>query len=356
LSTEPTSTGLSITLDQLAALNDEMAALARAGVPLDRGLLHVGGDLPGRLGRIVCQIGQRLEQGETIEQVLGDESLPPAYRAVVAAGVRSGRLAVALEGVATVIRRAAEMRRMVAVSLVYPLIVIAIAYLLFVFLVLMCLPVMLATYENLAPDGRGLTILQWIVNTAPSWLPWLPPVAMAVLAAWWVRSQSAWRLEGGLGGQSTVGRRSYPTVGKLLRAGRMATLADTLALLIEHHVPCHQALLLAAEASGDRRFRESVGPLAQRLERGEVVTSRDLAGMPPLLTWLLSARLEQPRMVSCLRRMADSQRRQAEWLSRWLSIYLPFWLTVSIGGTATALYVLSVIGPWCRMLYDLSAP
>ncbi len=198
MSTEPTSTGLSITLDQLAALNDEMAALARAGVPLDRGLLDVGGDLPGRLGRIVHQIGQRLEQGETIEQVLGDESLPPAYRAVVAAGVRSGRLAVALEGVSTVIRRAAEMRRMVAVSLVYPLIVIALAYLLFVFLVLMCLPVMLATYQSLLPNGRGLTILQWIVSTAPSWLPWLPPVGMAVLVAWWLRSQSAWRLEGGV--------------------------------------------------------------------------------------------------------------------------------------------------------------
>ena len=89
MSTEPTSTGLSITLDQLAALNDEMAALARAGVPLDRGLLHVGGDLPGRLGRITRDIGQRLEQGETIEQVLSDESLPTAYRAVVAAGRES---------------------------------------------------------------------------------------------------------------------------------------------------------------------------------------------------------------------------------------------------------------------------
>ncbi len=357
MSTQPTSTDLSITLDQLAALNDEMAALARAGVPLDRGLLHVGGDLPGRLGRITRDIGQRLEQGETIEQVLSDESLPPAYRAVVAAGVRSGSLAVALEGVSTVIRRAAEMRRMVIVSLVYPLIVIAVAYQLFVFMVLTCFPVMLATYQDLLPHSRGLAVLQWIQSTAPYWLPWLPPAALAVLAVWWLRSRSAWRLEGGLSGQGKA-RRGWrvPTVGKLLHAGRMATLAETLALLVEHHVPLHEALLLAADASGDRRFREAVGPLAQRLQRGEVVASGDAAGMPPVLTWLLAARLEQPRMVSCLRRMADSYRRQAEWLSRWLSIYLPFWLTVSIGGTATLVYVLSVIGPWCRMMYDLSAP
>ena len=40
-----------ITLDQLIALNDEMAALARAGVPLDRGLLAVGRELRGRTGK-----------------------------------------------------------------------------------------------------------------------------------------------------------------------------------------------------------------------------------------------------------------------------------------------------------------
>lgn len=346
-----------MTLDQLAALNDEMAALARAGVPLDRGLLHVGGDLPGRLGRITRKIGRRLEQGETIEQVLDDQSLPPVYRAVVAAGVRSGRLAVALEGVSTVIRRAAEMRRMVAVSLVYPLIVIAVAYQLFVFMVLKCFPVMLVTYERLLPGSRGLTVLQWIESTAPAWLPWLPPVAAVVLAVWWLRSRSAWRLEGGLSGRRPARRRGrVPTVGKLLYAGRMATWAETLALLVEHHVPFHEALLLAADASGDRRFRDAVVPLAQRLERGEVVTFADAAAAPPWLAWLLAARLEQPRLVSCLRHSADSYRRQAEWLSRWLSVYLPFWLTVSIGGTATAVYVLSVIGPWCRMMYDLSAP
>lgn len=357
LSSQPAPAGLSITLDQLAALNDEMAALARAGVPLDRGLLHVGGELPGRLGRITREFGQRLEQGETIEHVLDDPSLPPAYRAVIAAGIRSGRLAVALEGVSTVIRRAAETRRMVLVSLVYPLIVITVAYQLFAFMVIKCFPVMLAAYQDLLPGGRGLAVLQWIENTAPAWLPWLPPAAVVVLVVWWLRSRSAWRLEGGLSQRGKSERRwRFPTVGKLLHAGRMATLADTLALLIEHDVPYHEALLLAAGASGDRRFREAVVPLAQQMERGELISSRNSAGSPPLLICLLAARLEQPRMVSYLRRSADSYRQQAEWLSRWLSIYLPFWLTVSIGGTATAVYVVSVIGPWYRMLYELSAP
>ncbi len=351
----PATAGLTVTLDQLVALNDEMAALARAGVPLDQGLLHVGGDLPGKLGRISRELGRRLELGETLDQVLGDASFPPAYRAVIVAGIRSGRLAVALEGISAAIRRAAETRRLVVVSLLYPLLVMTLAYVLFLFMVDKIFPVMLAMYQDMLPDGRGLGVLQWIERTAPNWLPWLPPGVLAILVVWWVRSRSVWRLESGPP-RRTFRRWRIPTVGRLLYAGRMATFADTLALLVEHRVPYHEALELAADASGDRSFRDVVRPLAERLAQGETVTVADAAGLPPLLTWLFAARLEQPRLISCLRRTADSYRRQAEWLSRWLAIYLPFWLTVSLGGAATILYVLSVIGPWCRILYELSAP
>lgn len=354
-SPSPTA-GLAVTLDQLVALNDEMAALTRAGVPLDAGLLHVGGDLPGRLGWISRELGRRLAAGEPLDQVLSDTAFPPAYRAVVAAGIRSGRLAVALEGVSAVLRRAAETRRLVVVSLVYPLLVLAVAYALFLFLVDKIFPVMLVVYQGMLPDGRGLDWLHWLERTAPDWLPWLPPLLLAVLVLWWVRSRSAWRLESaGQIQRSGTRRTGIPRFGQLLAAGRLATFADTLALLVEHGLPYHEALQLAADASGDRGLCDAVHSLAQRLERGESVTTV-AAGLPSLLTWLFAARLDQAGLVRCLQRAADAYRRQAERRSRWLAIYLPFWLLAGLGGVVTILYVLSVVGPWARILYELSAP
>src|SRR5580700_6763977 len=86
-----------IALDQLLALNEEIAALVRAGVPLDRGLLEAGRDVRGRLGRIAAVLGQRLGRGESLVDALDAErqSIPPLYRAVVEAGMRAGRLPVA---------------------------------------------------------------------------------------------------------------------------------------------------------------------------------------------------------------------------------------------------------------------
>ena len=82
-----------MTLDDLIALNDEIAALVRAGVPLEAGLAELGGDLPGRLGRFAAGLAQRTARGESLAQAItGDAGqLPPAYRAVVeAACVRAG--------------------------------------------------------------------------------------------------------------------------------------------------------------------------------------------------------------------------------------------------------------------------
>ena len=93
----------SITIEQLFALNEEIRALVRAGVPLERGLHTAARDLRGRLGRITGALAGRLNRGESLVQALEAEKqvLPPLYRAVVEAGARSGQLPVALEGLTT---------------------------------------------------------------------------------------------------------------------------------------------------------------------------------------------------------------------------------------------------------------
>src|SRR3954469_24336539 len=129
-----TAGGGAIGLEDLIALNDEIAALVRAGVPLERGLLDVGGDLRGRLRAIATALGERMSRGASLPQALEAEGerIPRVYRAVVEAGLRTGRLAVALEGLARFARGVAELRRVVGLALIYPLLVMVVAYTLFV--------------------------------------------------------------------------------------------------------------------------------------------------------------------------------------------------------------------------------
>src|SRR5438270_10950303 len=101
-----------LTLEQLAALSEEIAALARAGVPLHRGLCELARDMPGRLGKAAAAIGAKLDAGQPLDAVVADlgATLPEGYRAVIAAGVRAGRLPAALEAVARTARRVKQLR------------------------------------------------------------------------------------------------------------------------------------------------------------------------------------------------------------------------------------------------------
>jgi type II secretory pathway component PulF len=370
----PSSSALGpVTLQQLVALNDELVALSRAGVPLDQGLLHLGGDLPGRLGQIALAVGRRLEQGEPLVQVLDDPSLPPAYRAVVLAGVRSGRLSLALEGMSSLLRRIQEAQRLVTGALVYPLAVLAIAYGLFLFTVTKCFPAIFRVYQDVQAGPSGWAWLVWVGQHAAYWWPWPPVLLVGALVLWWLATRRAMAAEGrGSGAQRRLALRAdraaesrsalaLPemrlSVGNLIRAGRAATLADVLAVLTEQQVPLPEALVLAADASGDRRWRESGRELAERLRRGELPgEAAAQAGFPPLLRWLLLQPTDPGRRSEALRRAADSYRRRARWMARGLSVTLPLWLTVAIAGTAAVLYALLVFVPYGRLLYLLSLP
>src|SRR5262245_6985582 len=98
--------GRPISLDDLIALNDEIAALARAGLPLERGLREVGRDVSGGLSRAMLSLAERMGQGATLPEALAADrdKFPPIYRAVVEAGVRAGRLPAALESLAAFVR------------------------------------------------------------------------------------------------------------------------------------------------------------------------------------------------------------------------------------------------------------
>src|SRR5688572_24004919 len=99
---DTSSNAPAVSLDELLALNDEIAALLRAGVPLERGLSQFGRDASGRRGELARDLAERLEKGESLPQAIAasKQQFPPLYAAVVQAGLKSGRLAVALEGLA----------------------------------------------------------------------------------------------------------------------------------------------------------------------------------------------------------------------------------------------------------------
>jgi general secretion pathway protein F len=352
-----------ITLDELIALNDEILALVRAGVPLEQGLADVGHDVRGSLGRISSMLSERMQRGESLPQALSasQELFPPLYRAIVEAGIRSGRLAAALEEMSGSVRRLAALRRLVVLAMVYPLLVFFICYGLFLYFALKVAPTLLSA----APLPHPPAIVRAIGHVRDGiewWGPILPTIVLTAAVLWFYRSRRALVLEAG-GAARIFGW--VPSFRRLLLESRTAGFADTLALLVDHQVPLAEAVVLSAKCSGDARLILAAKQLAADVADGIVAgggapsgTDRGTnpADIPPLLRWLIAMGGNQPALAKSLREAADTYRRRAVRRADWLRLYFPMLVTIGIGGTVTALYALSLFIPWTTMLYDLAKP
>jgi general secretion pathway protein F len=353
---EPAKTG-TITLDELLALNDEIAALVRSGVPLERGLAELGGDLPGRLGALAATLAERTGRGEPLLQVLAEQSagLPPVYRAVVEDGV-------------------AETRRGIVAALIYPLLVLLLACGMFAFFSRGIAPAMAATFEPFRTAGRAVFATWTAWGSVAGYAAAIVPLLILILAAaWWYQSRRA---------AIADPRRSalllgwLPWVGETLRCSQTAAFAEVLALLVESEVPLPTGVVLAAQSCGNPRLISAATQLAERLQRGETLgtnvgqafqpdaesaklrpespTHRTGAEFPPLLRWLMAAGQRQGALLPALKHAAETYRRRAEQQADLVRVLLPVVLTVAIGGSATALYALSLFVPYTSMLRALA--
>src|SRR5437879_8141976 len=93
----PRAPGLSA--DDLITLNEEIAGMARAGLPLDQGLAALAREMgAGRLQRVTATLADDLRAGHTLPEALARQGdrVPPFYAGLVAAGVRTGRVSEVL--------------------------------------------------------------------------------------------------------------------------------------------------------------------------------------------------------------------------------------------------------------------
>lgn len=346
-----------VTLEELTALNDEIAALVRVGVPLEAGLSRLGSELPGRMGRWASRVAEQLQQGRPLPEVLADPDLqtPAVYRTVVAAGLRAGRLPMALESMARSTRWLAECRRMVLGNILYPVLVFLIAWGSFVWFSIRVAPVLAEGLREFGAWGQGvLGLVAQCGQTAWYWGPVVPGAVLLGLGVWWFRTARASLAEPRVAG-ALLGW--LPWLGGLFRSLRIATFAEVLGTLLENEIPLDEAVTLAAATSGDRRLTAAADRLAAAIRRGESPSNCpewNGSACPPLVRWLIAAGQQRGVLLSAVRQAALHYRQRAQRQAELARVGLPIVLTVVFAGGLTLLHALSVFGPWISLMHALT--
>jgi general secretion pathway protein F len=342
-------------LADFIALNEEIAALVRARIPLESQLADFGRELPGRAGELARQVARRLEAGENLAEAIENEcaSLPVAYRAVIVAGAESGQLAAALESLVDSAARTEQLRRITGVALIYPAVLAVVACWLLALVFANVIP----KFDWLGQYRFGPVV--WLSSwryTVPLLTFILPGLLVLLAAVWWWRSG---RLNAA--GAANSGWLGWlPGNRKIRRWSQTATFADLLLLMVDRGVPLDRALRLAAESTDDASLRTAALQLADQSHSGSAAgalrhSEEGSAGEIPLLIRLaLHHAKDRALLAGGLRQAAAMYRERAVRAAQWYAEYLPILLTVLIGGAITIGFTTFIIWPYAATLYELS--
>lgn len=346
-----------VTLEQLVALNREISALASAGIPLGKGLVRVAEELSGPSSQLADRLAKRIDSGMSLPEAVDAEgdSLPRSYRVLVRAGHRSGRLASALEGYANTIDRLASLRRVVGLALIYPIFVLMMIWVLYLFANERLLP----SYDWLEFNDKfwveplRLHGFEFTPTTFWTLVVGLPLVCLLVVWLLWRRSSLATEV-----GMPGLGNwlNWIPGVARVRRLGQQACVSDLLSLFIQQRVPLVESLPLAMESSGNVEESDQLREAVNRLEAGQPIGSvmETLRSLPPLVRLALVSSREVEELEQGLQQAAIKYHERAQQLSQGLSLYLPTIITLTIGGVATAVYALLLFQPYLATLNEMT--
>jgi len=345
-----------MTADDLTALNEQIAAMARAGLPLDQGLDGLAREMGrGRLRDVTDALARDLRAGHPLPEALARQEgrIPPYYANLVTAGVQTGRLPEVLTTLTTYARSVAATRSIVGEALFYPALVLIVGAGLFTALAMFILPQFDQIFQDFGLRLPLATQLVLDIGRHPVEILVVPAavigggIIIAWLASRFTRRGRRWWARGVY---------AVPLVGGVIRSARLAAFTDLLGMLVEYGVPLPTAFKLAGAASSDPVMAEQAAEVETRLSQGmplaEAFRGRGL--VPQWVAWLAAAGEQRGGLAGTLREVASLYRRQVDTRAAVLRSVLPPFVVIATAGFLTAFFALAVMMPMINLLEGLS--
>ena len=323
-------------LQRLIEFNEELSALSAAGIPLDLGIGGTQDDLVARLDHYISAISTQCQRGQSVEQALTNSNdLNPTYRAAAWAWLHCDNPSIVLDGISTPADARSQFGRSIGRTLFYPLIILSLAYIGFLYLCNMVAPKIEAIYTQLRETpSPSLSFLLTARDTVPIWGPLLPLLLVVSLIAWRNRSRR-------------VSWNWVPGSSRYFGAVRDANIAHQLAILLDSGCTLEDSLHLIDQLPVKQLP-------AQSRVKGASADKQHSTGS--LLQWAITGDVGDEPLPRVLRFVEQTYRKTAQRQQTIWELVAPTICGVLLGGAFVLGYGLSLFLPVVQMLKDVSMP
>jgi general secretion pathway protein F len=344
--------GRKVPLREVVHFTNELAALLKAGLPLERSLqalLEVTGG-PG-IKAVLSQVLRDLQAGKSLSEALSRHRVfSPLYVSLVQAGETGGFLEVALSRLGDYLKTVSEFRSYLITALIYPMILAGVGSLSLILMLLYVVPRFESFFKEMGQTLYWSTSFLLALSSAFRSYWWAAGLLLAVAVLIFSRMLRTPQ------GQLAVDRWKLraPLLGDLTKRISAAFFAKTLGTLLNNGVPLVAALRVVTTSVPNRYMAQALAGVQTEVEKGQPLSAllKKVALLPELFLQMVAIGEETGHLGEMLLAAADSLENDARAaVRRLLALMEPLLiLTMSL---VVAFIIVSLLMPILN-LYEIS--
>ncbi len=336
--------GTGISSKEIVVFTRQFATMIDAGLPLVQCLEILGAQQTNvHFQKVVAAVKSDVESGSTLADALGKHNkiFNELYVNLVAAGEVGGILDTILNRLATYMEKSLKLRRQVQGAMVYPIVVISVAFIVTFVLLYAVIPV----FEKMFRDFGGT--LPWptqLVIDMSNGLRANVIILFVSLILIIVLHRAI--------GKTPKGRLFYdgvalksPIIGPLFRKVAVAKFTRTLGTMISSGVPILDALTITGKSAGNKVVENAIGYTRERISEGRTMADplAETGVFPPMVVQMIAVGESTGAMDSMLQKIADFYEEEVDSavsaLTSLLEPLMMIVLGVLLGGLIVAMYL-----------------
>ncbi|KDM92159.1 type II secretion system inner membrane protein GspF [Photobacterium galatheae] len=322
-----------ISTNELSLLTRQLATLVQAGMPLEECLRAVAEQSEKvRLKNMMLAVRSRVVEGYTLSDSMAEfpHIFDQLFRAMVAAGEKSGHLDTVLNRLADYTENRQKMRSKLQQAMIYPTMLTLVAVSVIAFLLATVVPKIVDQFVHM---GQELPQITQVLLAASHFVQhWGVLVVLAIMALIMGVRMALRRPDLRLKWDQRMMR--VPVIGKVGRGLNTSRFARTLSICTSSAIPLLEGMKVAAQVMTNTWVNQQILEAADKVREGASlrVSLEQTKLFPPMMLHMIASGERSGELEQMLTRAADNQDRDFESLVNMaLGVFEPLLIVVMAG-------------------------
>jgi general secretion pathway protein F len=305
--------GGKVSAADLALITRQLATLVESGLPLEESLMAVAEQCEkNSLKSMIMAVRTKVTEGYPLAESMAEypQVFNYLFRAMVAAGEKSGHLDKVLDRLADYTEQREQMRSQLIQALVYPVIMTVVAVGVISILLTKVVPKIVGQFEHMGENLPATT--QFLIASSDflrdHGLVLLLVFAGAILIFSQLLKKPTFRMKYH---QRLI---AVPMIGKVVRGVNTARFARTLSILTASAVPLLESMKISGEVLDNVYMKQRIKESTDKIREGSSlrVSLEQTKLFPPMMLHMIASGEKSGQLEHMLGRAADNQDREFE--------------------------------------------